>query len=228
VTKKAKAPSCAHCDVPPRERSCMTRDGRPGERCPTLGKGRLSAKARAEYHNGDVGEFARQASIQEAECYAGRDQQPYIRHPVKPRIVEVMEFADKMGYRRLGLAFCLGLAREASVVSELFESHGFEVVSVACKAGCVPKEELGLGETEKVFIGTFETMCNPIFQAMIVNEEKTDFNVLLGLCVGHDSLFLKYAEAPSTVLAVKDRLLGHNPLAAVWTAHSFYSWLKKP
>jgi enoyl-CoA hydratase/carnithine racemase len=46
------------------------------------------------------------------------------------------------------------------------------------------------------------------------DQQKTDFNVLLGLCVGHDSLFLKYAEAPCTVLAVKDRMLGHNPLAA--------------
>lgn len=65
-------------------------------------------------------------------------------------------------------------------------------------------------------------MCNPITQAYLLNEEKTEFNILLGLCVGHDSLFLKNAEAPCTVLAVKDRLLGHNPLAAIYTAESYY------
>jgi uncharacterized metal-binding protein len=69
-------------------------------------------------------------------------------------------------------------------------------------------------------------MCNPVLQALTVNEEKTDFNILLGLCVGHDSLFLKYAEAPCTVLAVKDRVLVHNPLAAVYNIDLYYRYLK--
>ena len=69
-------------------------------------------------------------------------------------------------------------------------------------------------------------MCNPIGQAMIMNEAKTQFNVVLGLCVGHDSLFFKYSEALCTVLAVKDRLLGHNPLAAIYTSDSYYKFLK--
>lgn len=60
-------------------------------------------------------------------------------------------------------------------------------------------------------------MCNPVLQAMTLNKEKSDFNVLLGLCVGHDSLFSKYAQAPCTVLAVKDRVLGHNPLASIYS-----------
>jgi len=49
------------------------------------------------------------------------------------------------------------------------------------------------------------------------NDEQTEFNIVMGLCVGHDSLFLKYSNAPCTVLAAKDRLLGHNPLAAIYT-----------
>jgi uncharacterized metal-binding protein len=59
-----------------------------------------------------------------------------------------------------------------------------------------------------------------------LNENKTEFNVVMGLCVGHDSLFLKYAEVPCTVLAAKDRLLGHNPLAAIYTIDSYYRSLK--
>jgi len=42
------------------------------------------------------------------------------------------------------------------------------------------------------------------------------------LCVGHDSLFIKYSEAPITILAVKDRVLAHNPLGAIYQAESYY------
>jgi uncharacterized metal-binding protein len=69
-------------------------------------------------------------------------------------------------------------------------------------------------------------MCNPILQASILNREQTDFNILLGLCVGHDALFFKYAKAPCTVLAVKDRVFGHNPLAAIYNIDSYYRYLK--
>ena len=37
-------------------------------------------------------------------------------------------------------------------------------------------------------------------------------NFLVGLCVGHDSLFIKYSEAPRTTLVTKDRVLAHNPV----------------
>ena len=71
-------------------------------------------------------------------------------------------------------------------------------------------------------------MCNPIYQAKLLNHEKTDFNILLGLCVGHDSLFFKFAEAPTTVLAVKDRVTGHNPLAAILPFRDLLSEAEKP
>ena len=37
-----------------------------------------------------------------------------------------------------------------------------------------------------------EVMCNPIGQALLMNSEHTDMNIILGLCVGHDSLVMKY------------------------------------
>jgi uncharacterized metal-binding protein len=132
-----------------------------------------------------------------------------------------------MGYTRLGLIFCVGLAKEAKIVSDIFKNHGFEIVSVVCKIGAIPKEEIGVKENEKIFIGEHESMCNPIAQAMIVNDAKVEFNVLLGLCVGHDSLFFKYAKAPTTVLAVKDRVTGHNPLATIYLSGSYYGWISK-
>ena len=54
------------------------------------------------------------------------------------------------------------------------------------------------------------------------DEAKTDLNVVIGLCVGHDSLFYKYAEAYTTTLVTKDRVTGNNPAAALYTANSYY------
>jgi uncharacterized metal-binding protein len=218
---------CAECQYPVHERVCTTPGGKVSKGCPSVGRKALVQKANDEYRKSHIAEFARQASVQEGECYSEREKRPYVMHPVKPRFIEIVEFAQKMGYRRLGLVFCLGMAREAAIANQLFKSHGFEVISVACKAGGVPKEEIGIKEEEKIFIGGHESMCNPILQAMVVNEEKTEFNVLLGLCVGHDSLFFKYADAPTTILAVKDRVTGHNPLAALYTSGSYYAWLNK-
>ena len=179
-----------------------------------------------EYDKPEVLEFAKQASIQEAEGYGDRELGYAHVKPLKPRIIEIIEFSERMKYRRLGLLFCFGLRKEAKVVSTILCARGFEVVSVVCKVGRVPKERIGIAEDQKIAIGQFESMCNPVTQATIANKARCDFNVLLGLCVGHDSLVFKYSEAPCTVLAVKDRLLGHNPLAAVYTIDTYYRSLK--
>ncbi len=124
------------------------------------------------------------------------------------------------------MAFCAGLTKEAGIVEKLFRDHGFEVASVICKSGRTPKEALGISEPQKVAPGKPESICNPILQAMVLNDAQTEFNVLLGLCVGHDSLFFKYAHAPCTVLAAKDRVTAHNPLAAIYNIDSYYRALK--
>jgi len=142
--------------------------------------------------------------------------------PTKTRILEIMEFAEKMKFKRLGLAFCVGLKKEAEIVNSILETRGFKVVSVCCKAGRTSKDRIKIEDKDKIFQGTDESMCNPIFQARLLNEEATDFNILLGLCVGHDSLFFRHSDAYTTVLAVKDRVTGHNPLAAVYLNESYY------
>lgn len=220
--------SCASCDLDRDWRICMREDGIGSKRCPTLTHKQVLNDANQEYEQSEIGEFARQASIQEGECYANRHQRPYIMQPTKTRIVEICEFAKKMGYKRLGLAFCIGFINEAAVVEEILNANGFEVVSVLCKAGRTSKEKIGIEDEEKIFQGTDESMCNPIYQAKVLNHEKAEFNILLGLCVGHDSLLFKFAEAPTTVLAVKDRVTGHNPLAAVYLSPSYYRKLKHP
>ena len=221
--KKDKAlPSCASCEFERPKKVCFTSEGFGGKGCPTLVGKEILDEAQKEYEDPKIWEFARQASIQEGECYANRHQRPYVMQPSKTRIVEIGEFAQKMGYKRLGLAFCIGLAKEAKVVEGILKAYGFEVVSVLCKAGRISKEKIGIKEKEKVFQGTDESMCNPIFQAKSLNKAGAEFNVLLGLCVGHDSLFFKYAKAPTTVLAVKDRVTGHNPLAAIYLSDTYF------
>jgi uncharacterized metal-binding protein len=224
--KEKNQPACAACVISTHEKACTNPDGKGPKACPTLGRKADVQKAKREYGKKEIAEFARQASIQEGECYSGREKRPYAMHPVKPRMLEICEFAHKMGYRRLGLAFCGGLPKEAAIVDEILKSHGFETVSVVCKAGAVPKEEIGLTEEQKVFIGRHESMCNPILQAALLNDAATEFNVVLGLCVGHDSLFFRYVEAPTTVLAVIDRVTGHNPLACIYTEATYSSWVK--
>ena len=226
MSKKEHTPACAECGVPLDDRVCRNKEGKGGKSCPTLVQKDIIEQANREYEDPAVMEFARNASKQEAEGYADRNREPYVLQPSKTRVVEICEFAEKMGYKRLGLAFCVGLAREAAIVDEIFKARGFEVVSAICKSGMTSKDFLGLGDEHKVRPGTFETMCNPVAQAKLMNENGAEFNVLLGLCVGHDSLFFKYAEAPTTVLAVKDRVTGHNPLAAVYLTHSYYRKVK--
>ena len=220
------APYCAACDLEVNRRICYTEEGVGSKGCPTLKDEEVLAEALKEYKDPEILEFARQASIQEAEGYANRHQRPYILQPTKTRIQEICEFAKRMGYKRLGLAFCVGLVKEASIVQDILEAHGFEVVSVLCKAGRTLKEVIGVKDKEKVRQGTDEAMCNPIYQAKLLNHEKAEFNILIGLCVGHDSLFFKYAQAPTTVLGVKDRVTGHNPLAAIYTTDTYYRKIK--
>ena len=220
--------ACAHCRIDKKEKICLVEGGRGPRFCPKLNRMDAVEEAMEEYAKQEVGEFARQASIQEGECYAERHKKPYTKFPVKPRVQEICEFAKKMGFKKLGIVFCIGLMNEAAILDEILVSQGFEVVSVMCKVGRVPKEKIGVKDDEKILIGEFEPMCNSIAQAKILNQEKTDFNILLGLCVGHDSLFFKYADAYTTVLVAKDCVLGHNPIAALYTSGSYYSRMMKP
>ncbi len=203
--------NCAKCGV----YSCWKGDmARLPQNCPMREHTDVYEKAASAYREA-AGELA---------CHSARVEKA--GYGAWPRVREIMEFSRLCGFTKLGLAFCVGLRREALEVCKIFESNGFTVASVMCKTGARSKEELGLRDDEKVHSGRFEAMCNPVAQAMLLNKEQTDLNVLLGLCVGHDSLFIKYSSAPITVLAVKDRVTGHNPLAAIYAPHYFQSKLK--
>jgi uncharacterized metal-binding protein len=143
------------------------------------------------------------------------------------RVEEIIHFAGRLQAKTIGIAHCAGLAKEAKIAHQIFESHGFKVHSVCCKVGGMDKTDLGLTEEDKVCPGQFEAACNPIAQAHLLNAAGCDLNVVVGLCVGHDSMFFMHSQAPVTVLVVKDRVLGHNPVAALYTATTYYKRLQQ-
>ncbi|MBQ9979613.1 MAG: DUF1847 domain-containing protein [Oscillospiraceae bacterium] len=135
------------------------------------------------------------------------------------RVEEIVSFAKEMGFHKIGIATCGGLLKEAGTFAKILRLHGFDVYGVCCKAGMVKKEDLGI---DPACNAVGENACNPIFQAKQLNHVGTELNVLVGLCVGHDSLFYKYSDALVTTLITKDRVLGHNPAAALYTAGGYY------
>lgn len=209
---------CAKCTT----HVCRSKDhnleGPPG--CPTRERASIIKDALHEYEKPEIREFARQASIQEFEGYM---QLPEGRTARNPRVEEVIQFAKKMGYKKLGVAFCGGLRNEAGILNTILEKRGFKVISAMCKAGSTPREMIGITEEQKPQgPGSYAPMCNSIAQAMILNDAGVEFNILVGLCVGHDSLFIKYAKAPVTVLVAKDRVFGHNAAMGLYLSSSYY------
>lgn len=135
------------------------------------------------------------------------------------RVQEIMEFARKIQAKRIGIANCIGLIREARVFARILQANGFDAYAVICKVAGQSKSSMGIPQ-ECEQIGA--AMCNPILQAHLLNKAHTDLNVVIGLCVGHDSLFYKYSDAYVTTLVTKDRVTGNNPVAALYTAESYY------
>ena len=144
------------------------------------------------------------------------------------RVEETILFAKRIGVKRIGIASCVGLAREARMFAKIVRAKGLDPYMVVCKVGAVDKCDIGIPDEMKVQKGAYDAICNPILQAQKLNTQKTGLNVIVGLCVGHDSLFTKYSNAPVTTLIAKDRVTGHNPVGALYTSHNFYARLLKP
>lgn len=226
MSQKTEAlPRCAECKI--EKKICQHEDGNGPVYCPTLNYGDAITASLSAYEAPEIKDFAVNATIQEGECYVNKHKDdPHARYAIKPRVQETIEFAHKMGYRRLGLAFCGGLKHEARILAEILKEQGFELASVVCSVGRTSKEFLGIKEEQKVSPDEFEAMCSPIAQAKVLNAARTEFNIIFGLCVGHDSLVMRYSDALCTVLVAKDRVTGHNPLAAISLYRSYYKKLK--
>ena len=202
--------SCALCGV----RACSAEPGskQPPPFCPMPAEAELLAEVeRAYLEQEELTTLALAAARTEAAGY-GRTT----------RIEDMMDFARRIGAQKLGIAHCIGLMHEAKLAREIFVAGGFKVHTVCCKVGSIAKETIGLADEEKVRPGQYEALCSPAGQAALLARAGTQLNVVIGLCVGHDSLFFMHSKAPATVLIAKDRVLGHNPAACLYTSHSYY------
>ena len=142
------------------------------------------------------------------------------------RAEEIIMFAKKMGVEKLGIATCMGTMAETVIFTKILKAKSFDnYLCVCCKAGSFSKDQVGVPAEHRINPDKFEPACNPILQAEILGNAKTDLNVIIGLCVGHDALFSMHSKAPCVTFAVKDRILQHNPMAAIYGVDSYYSRL---
>lgn len=121
-------------------------------------------------------------------------------HIKRTKLEEVTIYAKKLDYKKIGIAFCIEYEREAKLVYEILSKY-FEVFSVCCKVCSFEKTSLGIKKSNDL---EFEAACNPIGQALLLNNDHTNLNIMLGLKTGYDILFAKYSEAPSIALPIQE------------------------
>lgn len=128
------------------------------------------------------------------------------------RVEELVHFAHSRGLKRLGVAFCVSMTKEAQALGRVLNAAGLESELVCCRVGAIDFEKIGL---TKAHPERFAAICNPVAQAKLLNEAKVDLVVQLGLCIGHDLLLQAHSQRPVTTLVVKDRALDHHPITAL-------------
>ena len=125
------------------------------------------------------------------------------------RLQEIIEFAKSMNFKRIGIAYCYGMEKDAAQVTQIFRESGFRISPVSCTTGGFKQSDVNDNSNiEKV-------SCNPLAQSEQLNSENVDFTVTMGLCLGHDILFQKNIKSYTTTLLVKDRVYNHNPIEAL-------------
>ncbi len=133
------------------------------------------------------------------------------------RLSELIYFGLEMNYRRIGVAYCVDLNEPAQILVGVLRRF-FETIPVCCKIGGKPVPEPGqsaIGAVGSPIVGPIA--CNPLGQAEMLNSMSPDLNVIVGLCVGVDSVFAGASEAPVTTLFVKDKSLANNPIGALYS-----------
>ncbi|NJD90307.1 MAG: DUF1847 domain-containing protein [Geobacter sp.] len=199
---------------------------RPGY-CPSDSGADIIEESYNEYNSdSEDARLARVAARVEGLCYSKTPGSAVVTAKWT-RVEDTIALAKLMKWQKIGIATCIGLLAETDNLAAILKAQGLEPLTVCCKAGSIDKNSLGIAEEDKVRPGTFEPACNPIAQAELCNRAETDMNIIVGRCVGHDMLFNKHSKAPTTTLICKDRVLGHNPVAALYGQNFYYKRLQK-
>jgi len=123
----------------------------------------------------------------------------------KSRIQELIDFAKLSNYKKIGIANCMSMQKYADKLKTILEENDFEVFAINCKNSGLTYSNLFDDDTKGL-------SCDPASQAQYLNESKTDFNINVGLCLGHGLVFSKYSTAPNTTLVVKDFATKHKTI----------------
>lgn len=186
MVAKDSVPNCAQC---------KTKECRQGKDC------FAKANSHRQLYKKPIAKLHKAGSVIEAKYYCE-----------ETRLGEIILFAKELNCQKIGLAFCIGLSGEAKIIGEILLKN-FKVISVCCKVCGIDKKDFNL---QQISPESSEVMCNPAGQAELLNQAESELNIICGLCVGHDAVFSKVSEAPVTTLIAKDRVLAHNPAAAVY------------
>ncbi|MFN3077279.1 MAG: DUF1847 domain-containing protein [Alphaproteobacteria bacterium] len=204
-------PGCAYC--PDGVRACRVgeQERRGPGFCPSKVNGTAVRESLDRYQDDFTRRVIQESTVANLEGYT-----------TYTRVEGICAFAKRMNFTKIGIASCISFLDSARTLSEILESHGFKVASACCRNGGIDGEALGISKVRKTPSGTPETVCNPIGQAELLNQAGCELNVILGLCVGHDSLFARASQGLTTTLVVKDRILAHNPIGALTYADTLY------
>lgn len=125
------------------------------------------------------------------------------------RLQETILFIKRMDYKKVGLAYCYGMEKGAKLMKEKFKAEGIRLRTVSCTVGGINQDKINASScTEKV-------SCNPLGQARELNDEKVDFVIIMGICLGHDILLQRNLKSDFTTFVVKDRVFNNAPLKAI-------------
>ncbi len=168
--------------------------------CRTLGSDCFSLKDHSlkVYEDRENNRLARSSSSLVDNGRAGR----------LSRFQELIEFCRIQEYGTIGLAYCFGMEALAEDVRRLMEEAGLTLIPARCSMGAVQERDIDPSKDNDVY------SCNPAGQSEFLNQ-RADFVVEMGLCLGHDVLFHQQLKKPFTVLIVKDRVYSHNPLEGI-------------
>jgi len=155
---KKSDPTCSDCGL----LSCYRRDKNFPSFCLTEASDPKELSKVLELYQGD-GEDARtsRAATEVEGTYYGK----------LTRVEEIIAFANRIGAKRIGIATCIGLIEETRIFVKVLEAHGMEPYAVLCKVGSVDKTEIGIPDDLKIARGCHESICNPIFQAKLLNAQ---------------------------------------------------------
>ncbi len=131
---------------------------------------------------------------------------------LRNRVEELVAYTKAQGFHRIGVAYCVTLAKEAQQLGRLLRAAGLDAELVCCRVGAIDYDEIRLPKRHPE---RFAAICNPVAQARLLDARDVDLVAQVGLCIGHDLILQRECKAPVTTLVVKDRALDHHSVMAL-------------